>query len=229
MCRGKEICTELGTSPSEWDDYCPLRPPSWFDGQILIFAQAVEKLLSGQREESIALLCTLRNREMKEWCIEHGQVSGRFRKRGLNSPDESPIPETSRDPTKSPKKYQNAVFLRDGYRCRYCGSRLIAQDAIKSFASALDSEVFVKGRKASENHGIVHAAWPVADHIIPWNLGGRTTLDNLVSSCGPCNYGKYNWTIQQMGIQNPLSGDPISDDWDGLASKVHSLKMLIKT
>lgn len=28
------------------------------------------------------------------------------------------------------------------------------------------------------------------DHVIPRVLGGPTTMDNLVTACGPCNNGK---------------------------------------
>ena len=70
-------------------------------------------------------------------------------------------------------------------------------------------------------HGIIHLTWPVADHVVPWNQGGRTDLDNLVSSCASCNYGKDGNTIQQIGIQNPFNREPIIDTWNGLTDKLN--------
>lgn len=52
------------------------------------------------------------------------------------------------------------VFMRDGFRCRYCGV-------------SVDSGT------------VLHA-----DHVIPESKGGPTTLDNLVTACIDCNLGK---------------------------------------
>jgi 5-methylcytosine-specific restriction endonuclease McrA len=42
------------------------------------------------------------------------------------------------------------------------------------------------------------------DHVTPWSLGGRTDESNLVTSCWSCNYGKANFTVEQIGIRNPF-------------------------
>lgn len=31
-----------------------------------------------------------------------------------------------------------------------------------------------------------------ADHVIPWSLGGKTTINNAVCSCGSCNVKRGN-------------------------------------
>jgi len=38
------------------------------------------------------------------------------------------------------------------------------------------------------------------DHVIPRHLGGRTTWENIVSSCYPCNARKRNRTPEQAGM-----------------------------
>ena len=48
------------------------------------------------------------------------------------------------------------VFLRDGFKCAYCGSP--------------DDLTF--------------------DHVIPRSKGGRTSWDNIVAACSPCNLRK---------------------------------------
>ena len=78
--------------------------------------------------------------------------------------------------------------------------------------------------KLLSRHGIIHATWPVADHVVPWNMGGATNLSNLVTSCGACNYGKDGFTCKQLGITDPLQRPPISDGWDGLVSREAHLK-----
>lgn len=32
------------------------------------------------------------------------------------------------------------------------------------------------------------------DHVLPQSLGGKTTWENIVTACGPCNHGKGNKT-----------------------------------
>lgn len=54
------------------------------------------------------------------------------------------------------------VFMRDAFRCRYCGISV-------------------------DDGAILHA-----DHVIPESKGGPTTLANLVTACIDCNLGKSN-------------------------------------
>ncbi len=56
------------------------------------------------------------------------------------------------------------VMKRDGFRCRYCGK-----------SPATDAGVEL-----------------VLDHVHPWSKGGKTTPDNLATSCVACNAGKSN-------------------------------------
>ena len=56
------------------------------------------------------------------------------------------------------------VMKRDGFRCYYCG-------------------------KSPATHPGVEL---VLDHVRPWSKGGKTTPENLVTSCVACNAGKSN-------------------------------------
>ena len=38
------------------------------------------------------------------------------------------------------------------------------------------------------------------DHVVPRCRGGRTTWDNVVASCGPCNLRKGSRTLKQAGM-----------------------------
>ena len=33
------------------------------------------------------------------------------------------------------------------------------------------------------------------DHLIPYSLGGRDVVDNLVAACQPCNQARAAWSI----------------------------------
>lgn len=194
MCRNKGECSELGPDPGFWDKECPLRRPEWFDGEICKFVESLECLLQGNRSACHERISEIKSNEMAEWFIEHGQMSGRHRKRLLDLPKPDAVPIELRDPVRSPRKFQTVVFERDGYHCRYCGGKLISQNVLKLFVKNLGSNLFRKGPTNISTHGIIHIAWPVADHVLPWNMGGKTDLHNLVASCGACNYGKDGYT-----------------------------------
>lgn len=58
------------------------------------------------------------------------------------------------------------VFLRDRFRCQYCGS---SEDL-------------------------------TFDHLIPRAHGGRTTWDNIVTACAPCNLRKADKTLAEAAM-----------------------------
>lgn len=60
------------------------------------------------------------------------------------------------------------VFLRDGFQCRYCGSK------------KLDMLTF--------------------DHVVPRAYGGKTTWDNIVAACAPCNLKKGGRTPREASM-----------------------------
>ena len=205
MCRGKNICSELGTDSNTWSKESPLPKPEWMNYEVDLFIKAVEAFIAGNKNLCLEIIGQIRTAEITEWYIEHGQMSGRHRKLQLNIPPPETIDIDLRDPVRSPAKLQKQVFERDSYHCRYCGGKLISQEFLKTFIKRLNSPLFSRGETNLNTHGIIHLTWPVADHVIPWNKGGQTSLDNLVSSCAPCNYGKDGYTIEQLGLIDPLT------------------------
>lgn len=46
-------------------------------------------------------------------------------------------------------------------------------------------------------------------------------MANLVTSCQSCNYGKYNYTLEQLGLDDPRIRPPSPfSDWTGLTEYV---------
>jgi hypothetical protein len=227
MCRGKKICTELGTDIHNWDKYSPLRTPEWMIAELDLFISAVDDFLAGERDSCVSKIRQIRNEEITYWFIEHGQMSGRHRRIILKGAIPGTLDMAFRDAVRSPASYQNQVFIRDHFRCRYCGNRLISQDFFRAFIKSFNSPLFQRGKTNLTTHGIIHLAWPVADHVVPWNQGGRTDLSNLVSSCATCNYGKDGNTIEQIGIENPFHREPAIGHWNGLSEKVKPLREIV--
>lgn len=57
-------------------------------------------------------------------------------------------------------------------------------------------EVFVRDKYTCAYCGVVDQN-PECDHVIPFSRGGRTTPENLVTSCKPCNRSKGRRTPQE--------------------------------
>ena len=225
MCRGrgKSICTELGSDVSLWSKEAPLIPPVWFDGQLSIFEEAVRLASIGDIEKARDKLRSIRSEDLQTWFIEHGQQSGEFRKRHFRLA--KPTVTVAFDPVRFPEKLAAEVFKRDGYRCRYCCFRIVPMMVLKAFSKAVGRDAFRMSGKNLERHGMVFACRGIADHVRPWNLGGRTDMDNLVSACWSCNYGKSGYTLEQIGVDDPRSRPiPIADGWDSLVSYLSALK-----
>jgi len=49
------------------------------------------------------------------------------------------------------------------------------------------------------------------DHVIPRSLGGRTSWENIVAACLPCNMKKGNKPLGKVGLK--LRKTPIEPDW----------------
>jgi len=63
--------------------------------------------------------------------------------------------------------------------------------------------------------------WLQFDHLVPNERGGTSDLDNVVVTCAPCNFGRMQLTVEEVGLENPLAR-PIAanwrnfEQWDGL-------------
>ncbi|MGE0787047.1 MAG: HNH endonuclease [Sandaracinaceae bacterium] len=49
------------------------------------------------------------------------------------------------------------------------------------------------------------------DHVVPRSRGGRSTWENLVTSCRPCNLRKGRWTLDELGMR--LLKHPVRPSW----------------
>ncbi|PSL16782.1 5-methylcytosine-specific restriction endonuclease McrA [Marinobacterium halophilum] len=217
MCRKQKNCVELGTDPNLWNRRAPLPVPDWFHDELIKFVAAVSEAANGKVSESIRLLGEVRDSDLRQWYVEHGQLSGMYRANyfDLAVPKS---PEVPLDPIRSPDRHAKEVLSRDGYRCRYCGLRVVPKNVLAAYSEAVGSEVFRVTGTNAQRHGVVLAFRANVDHVVPWNLGGRTVPENLVTACWACNYGKSGYTLEQIGLEDPRAYPPEVDNWDGLTS-----------
>jgi 5-methylcytosine-specific restriction endonuclease McrA len=62
------------------------------------------------------------------------------------------------------------------------------------------------------------------DHVKPLQLGGQSSVGNLVATCKACNYGKGKFSLKELGLNRPREWQIIADDWHGLADLLNSKK-----
>lgn len=222
MCRNANSCSELGIEPEKWSRLTPLSPPTFFIDSLKYFIESLQLAKNGQSEDALISLEKTRSNELRHWFVEHGQMSGwHHRVKILNHPKPNKyqgLLETNR----SIKSFESMVYLRDGYVCRYCNVRVVDFKVLKRAEKVFGKDHFVASGKSNDiRHGISLAFRATADHVIPMSFGGRTNLENLVTSCWNCNYGKYNALLEQMGIDDPRDhGVSPEQRWDGALSLI---------
>jgi hypothetical protein len=105
--------------------------------------------------------------------------------------------------------------------------KIIAKEVFKEYSRILGSNLFSIERKNSLRNGLTLGLRGVADHVDPYAGGGETTIENLVTSCYSCNFGKAGYTLKQLGIEDPRLREPISDSWKGLTEFLPALKKIV--
>lgn len=205
MCKqqGHLFCTELGADSESWSKSAPLPKPAWIDDAYLILEQALKLALDGAVGEAKSLLKNSRDLEMREWFDVHAQNSGGWRNKVWKVPAPNPI--LLLDSVKTFASFETALFARDNFKCRYCSSSVLPKKAFKQANLILGDDALPLGKTNATRSGFYLMFVATLDHVLPWSLGGRTDETNLVTCCWSCNYGKANFTVEQLGITSPVN------------------------
>ncbi len=220
MCRSANFCSELGMDVALWSKLSPLPTPSYFYESLKYFESAFKTALDGDIKSSLQTLEMCKSDEMRLWFSEHGQMSGyKHRFNGLGKIKEEPF-HGELEKNKSIEKLAPAVYTRDSFHCRYCEIPVIDKRVFKKFEKLVGRENFpATGTSNAARSGLVFAFRATADHVHPVHLGGRTSLENLVTSCWNCNYGKAEKSLRQIGLDDPRERAPKSgSNWVGLTN-----------
>lgn len=105
------------------------------------------------------------------------------------------------------------ALARDGFHCRFCGMPVI--DArVRRLAHDLFPEAVGWGRSNTEQHAAFQCMWLQFDHILPNSRGGTSSLENIVVTCAPCNFGRMQTTLEEADLYHPLHV-PRQKKWNG--------------
>jgi 5-methylcytosine-specific restriction endonuclease McrA len=128
------------------------------------------------------------------------------------------LPKDQRDPRRMPAGHaEYAIYERDSWHCRFCGSRVIDRKARNVFAKQFGIESRWTS-KEFQRHATLHAMAASLDHVVPHARGGTNETDNLITACYCCQFGRGNLTLEEAELSEPHERPPISDpSWDGLS------------
>ena len=109
------------------------------------------------------------------------------------------------------------VYERDFWTCRWCSTPIIADKPIKAMHKQFPT-TFYKGTTNDSMHGLMLSSRVSLDHVLPHSFGGTNEIENLVTSCWPCQFGRGNDLIERLGLSDPREREPIPTDWDGCST-----------
>ena len=178
-----------------------------------LLSKAVDAILEGELSLASELIAAA---DIPELEIHNAKIAGslsvdihRFRE----IPSAPRIEKTkSRMPSLA---VELSIYERDGWHCRFCNVPVVSKDARKRLNMQFPA-VARWGRRNIDKHRGLSILESSLDHLVPHNRGGDNSPLNLVTACGPCQFGRGGWTIEEVGISNPLNRPPVLDGWDGL-------------
>lgn len=177
---------------------------------------AVEAHINGDFLQTEKLILKADIPEIRDWTESIWGAKGVYSelKKSLREPET--FPKELRSTLRMPNKTGETELLkRDGFNCSFCGIPVIRKE-IRAYLNRLYPNALKWGKTNMEQHSAFQAMWVQYDHIIPHARGGETNLENMVISCAPCNYGRMNFLIEEIGISMPKLDKTNSNEWDGL-------------
>jgi 5-methylcytosine-specific restriction endonuclease McrA len=116
------------------------------------------------------------------------------------------------------------IHRRDSWTCRYCRARTIAPPILRFLSELYPDEFpYHPNWKAGQVHPAYLLLSTSLDHVDPGGRGGSwREPGNLVTACWPCNTGKADLRLDEVGWAL-LDVDDVRSDWDGLSSATEAL------
>lgn len=107
------------------------------------------------------------------------------------------------------------IFVRDGFRDRYTGERLIFPPVFRVLSHVLPGDFpFHPNWKTDLTHPAYWELGATVDHLVPVTRGGADDDTNWVTASMARNSAKMNWTLDELGWTLHPPGN--FAEWDGL-------------
>jgi 5-methylcytosine-specific restriction endonuclease McrA len=195
---------------------CLLDPVPEIAYAARLLDSAVTAHLSGEADEARTLLRQADIPTIRNWTESLWGPGGPWSKpiTGITAPPT--LPKHQRVSARMPNAAERrALHERDGLHCRFCGIPLVRKE-VRARICRIYSESAPWGRTNASQHAALQAMMLQYDHLLPHARGGTNDLVNVVITCAPCNYGRWNRTLDEVGLDNPLEHAPVQSAWDGL-------------
>lgn len=195
--------------------HCLREPiPEIFEAARLLDA-AVTAHTMGCRELAAELFRMADIPEIAEWSESLWGKGGPWTQ-PMNTEVAAFVPKEERHSERMPTTAEKRELIeRDGRHCRFCGIPLVRSE-VRTLLHKAYPEVVRWGARNSEQHAGLQAMWLQFDHLLPHARGGSNDLDNLIVTCAPCNNGRSNLTLEEVGLSDPRLRSPKRSTWDGL-------------
>lgn len=102
-----------------------------------------------------------------------------------------------------------------GRHCVFCGIPLISKQ-VRMAVRKLYPEALPWGKTNPEQHAAFQCMWLQFDHVVPHSRGGDSSIKNVVVTCAPCNYGRGERMLEELGLLDPRKTPRHKTSWDGL-------------
>jgi hypothetical protein len=195
---------------------CLREPVPEIDRVAVLMSEAAEAHLAGARQRAAELLLESNLPAVRAWGESLWGKKSPYIPMHKKMGPPATLPKEARAGTRNAsQELKKALIARDGNRCRFCGIPVIRYE-VRKRACKLYPEVPLWGRFNWQHHAGFQTMWLRYDHIIPHSRGGATDLDNMVITCGPCNFGRMEYTLEEVGILDPRDRPPVASNWGGL-------------
>jgi 5-methylcytosine-specific restriction endonuclease McrA len=198
---------------------------SWPKGYLITYPPELDRLkVAGQLiaavsasttslQDSRRIIESIDSNGLKRFFIDVAQHAGSWRfehypRRGdrqLGSATKRSAP---------PRKQLLQLFARDNYRCRYCETPIVGdRKQFVALAERLSMPELVMTGGNEARHGLYLTFRGSHDHRVPLTEGGTNDMDNLLTACWPCQFGKFKYSLTDLGLNELVGAYPPVDGW----------------
>jgi 5-methylcytosine-specific restriction endonuclease McrA len=178
--------------------------------------EAVTAHLSGAFARAEELIRLTDSPQIREWADSLWGPGGPWSKPITAATAPATITKEQRFPVRMPNAAERRhLHERDGYHCRFCGIPVIRKEVRERIRKRYP-QALQWGKTNRSQHAAFQTMWVQYDHVVPHARGGTNGLENVVIACAPCNYGRGNRTLDEVGLLDPRRYPPVQSTWDGL-------------